>query len=118
MLTALSGLGLKVGVATRVGNDIFGDYLLAEWQQLGVDVSAVTRDAQAVTGFAFLLDHDGERTPFYAAGANLNFGLSDIPELFRRGSRCLLLYFAARCRLWTGGRWRSCFGSARRTGPP
>ncbi len=93
-LVALSGLGLRVGVSTRVGADMYGDFLLNRWGELGIDTSQVITDADRATGFAFVVNHDGERTPFYSAGANAAFGLSDIPRELCEDSRCMLLFFA------------------------
>lgn len=93
-LVALSGLGLKVGVSTRIGTDIFGDYLLEHWRKLRVDVSGVTRDPDRSTALSFIVSHEGERTPFYAAGANAAFGLNDIAAEVIESSRCVLIFFA------------------------
>ena len=91
-LVALSGLGLEVGVSTRVGADMYGDFLRKQWPDF--DTSGVTIDPGLPTGFAFILNHDGERTPFYAAGANAAFCLSDVPARFIEESRCMLIFFA------------------------
>lgn len=93
-LVALSGLGLKVGVSTRIGTDVFGDYLLDRWRKLEVDTSGVTRDPDRSTALSFIISHSGERTPFYAAGANAAFGLDDISPDVIESSRCVLIFFA------------------------
>ncbi|MEL6794064.1 MAG: PfkB family carbohydrate kinase, partial [Pseudomonadota bacterium] len=46
--------GAKVGMATRIGADSFGDDLLDLWRTEGVDVAAVTRDEDAPTGVYFV----------------------------------------------------------------
>lgn len=93
-LIALSGLGLKVGVSTRVGSDMYGEYLLEQWRELGADMSGVTVDPNRPTAFSFVLTNGGERTPFYSAGTGSEFGLSDIPTAFVENSRCMIVYFA------------------------
>lgn len=93
-LVALSGLGLKVGVSTRIGTDVFGDYLLDRWRKLKVDTNGVTRDPDRSTALSFIVSHEGERTPFYAAGANAAFGLEDIAADVIESSRCVLIFFA------------------------
>lgn len=93
-LVALSGLDVGVGVSTRVGDDMYGDYLLKQWRELGIDTSGVTVDRDRATGFSFILNHGVERTPFYSAGANSVFGLGDIPALLAENSRCMLVFFA------------------------
>ena len=91
-LVALSGLGLTVGISTRVGADMYGDFLSKQWR--GFDTSGVKIDPDRSTGFAFMLNHGNERTPFYSAGANSAFRLDDVPERFIEESRCMLIFFA------------------------
>lgn len=93
-VAALSGLGLEVGVCTRVGKDVFGDFLLNRWKESGIDTSAVTIDSTRSTAISFIACEDGERTPFYSAGANEAFCLADIPESWLAGCKCLLVFFA------------------------
>lgn len=93
-LVAVSGLGLKVGVSTRVGKDMFGDFLLNQWRELGVDTSEVTTDIDRATGFAFVVNYNGERTPFYSAGSNAAFGQSDVSDKQCESSHCMLVFFA------------------------
>lgn len=93
-LVALSGLGLEVGVSTRVGSDMYGEYLLEQWRELGADMSGVTVDRDRPTGFSFVLAGGGERTPFYSAGTGSAFGPSDIPATFVEDSRCMIVFFA------------------------
>lgn len=93
-VVALSGLGLAVGVATRVGSDMYGDFLRGQWRELGVDMSGVTVDPQRPTGFSFVLAGAGERTPFYSAGTGADFGQADVPDAYIEGSRCMVVFFA------------------------
>ncbi|MHB1456455.1 MAG: carbohydrate kinase family protein [Armatimonadota bacterium] len=93
-LCALSGLGLRVGVSSRIGADIFGDFLRQYWDEIVADTSGVAVDPCRKTGFSFILDHECERTPFYSAGSNDAFCLDDIPAEFIENSRCMLIFFA------------------------
>ena len=93
-LTAISGLGLRLGMATRIGNDLYGDYLLRQWERMGVDTGGVRRDPERQTGFSFILNHGEERTPLFSRGANTAFCLEDIPTEVIESSRCLLVFFA------------------------
>jgi sugar/nucleoside kinase (ribokinase family) len=93
-LVALSGLDLSVGVATRIGSDMYGEYLLEQWGELGVNMSGVTIERDRPTGFSFVLAGGGERTPFYSAGTGSDFGPSDIPAAFVEDSRCMIVFFA------------------------
>lgn len=88
------GMGLRVGVCTRVGADMYGSCLLNQWRELGIDTSGVTTDAERSTGFSFVVNYDGERTPFYSAGSNAAFGLDDVLARFCENSRCMLVFFA------------------------
>jgi sugar/nucleoside kinase (ribokinase family) len=115
-LLSLSGLGLRVGVATRIGNDLYGDWLLRLWGSLGTDCRAVTRDPTLPTGLAFVVDHGTERTPFFAAGANRAFCREDVPAALIDGSRCLLLFFAGALPALDGQGLADLVASCRRSG--
>lgn len=93
-VTALSGMGLRIGVSTRIGADLYGEFLLKRWRIYGVDMAGVRTNPDGATGFSFLVSHNDERTPFYSAGANGDFGLNDIPDAYITGSRCMLVFFA------------------------
>lgn len=49
--TGLARLGHRTGWIGRVGDDPFGRYAVAELEAAGIDVSTVTVDADAATGF-------------------------------------------------------------------
>lgn len=102
-LCALSGLGLKVGVSSRIGNDIFGEFLRRYWDEIGVDTTGVVVNPCRKTGFSFILDHGCERTPFYSAGSNDAFCLDDIPAEYCENSRCMLIFFAGALPSLDGG---------------
>lgn len=54
MAIAAARLGAKSGYVTRVGNDAFGQRLLALWRDEGVSTSGVTVDDDAPTGVYFV----------------------------------------------------------------
>jgi 2-dehydro-3-deoxygluconokinase len=56
---AASRLGARAGYVTRVGDDLFGRWLLDLWRDEGVDTRAVAIDADAPTGLYFVTH--GER---------------------------------------------------------
>ena len=59
---AVSKLGGKSQMITKLGVDGFGDHILGEVKPLGVDVSKVLRTKEANTALAFVsLKEDGER---------------------------------------------------------
>jgi 2-dehydro-3-deoxygluconokinase len=117
-LLALSGLGLRVGVATRVGTDFYGDWLVGLWSSLGVDCAAVTRDHDRPTGLAFVVDHGTERTPFFSPGANSAFCRADIPAALIQESRCVLLFFAGALPALDGEGMAGFVADCRRAGTP
>ncbi|MDP3759544.1 MAG: sugar kinase [Ramlibacter sp.] len=56
---AAARAGARTTYLTRLGQDTFGDALMALWQREGVDTSGIERDAQAPTGIYFVTH--GER---------------------------------------------------------
>jgi 2-dehydro-3-deoxygluconokinase len=50
VVVALGRLGIPCAILTKVGKDPFGDYLLEDWESLGVDLSYVSRGG-GPTGF-------------------------------------------------------------------
>ena len=59
---AVAKYGGKAAMITKLGNDAFGDFLLEQLQQAGVNTEYVLRTSEANTGLAFVsLRADGER---------------------------------------------------------
>ncbi|MGH2682508.1 MAG: carbohydrate kinase family protein [Actinomycetota bacterium] len=71
----LRGLGFEVEVASGVGGDPLGDFILAELQQRGIGLSHVTRSADPTGMFVILVDRAGERTMIGFRGAAERFHL-------------------------------------------
>ena len=62
--------GARVGIATRIGMDSFGDDLMTLWQGEGVDTTPVERDPDAQTGIYFVRHgEDGHRFEYRRAGS-------------------------------------------------
>ncbi len=58
--------GADVGYITRVGEDRFGEELLALWRAEGIDVSQVAKDPYAPTGIYFVThDQSGHHFSYY-----------------------------------------------------
>lgn len=69
--TWLARLGLRVGVAGKVGADAFGDFLLDVLDTRGIDRRAVLCDRRSPTSASVVLvDRFGERTFLHLPGAN------------------------------------------------
>ena len=93
-VSAISGLGVSLGVSTRVRRDVFGEYLLGCWRDMGVDATGVVIDDNLSTGAAVVLNHTSERTPFYDQGANAAFGVGDVPREYIESCKVFLIFFA------------------------
>jgi sugar/nucleoside kinase (ribokinase family) len=79
--TGLARLGLRVGVAGKVGRDGFGDFISAHLDAQGVDTRGLRRDDQTNTSFTFvMIAPDGERAFFHYVGANGALGYEDVDK--------------------------------------
>lgn len=77
--SVLARLGLPAEVAGKVGEDPFGDFLLAELSERGIGASGVRRDAEAGTSATMVMvAPDGERRFVHYIGANANYTLDDV----------------------------------------
>ena len=75
---AAARLGANVSMLGRVGNDNFGDFLLANLKQNKVDTALVQRD-NASTGTAIIIvDSNGQNSIVLSAGANGKVTSSDV----------------------------------------
>ncbi|MCC7457136.1 MAG: sugar kinase [Nitrospira sp.] len=67
---AAARLGARAGYATQIGDDVFGDQLLALWRAEGVDSRGVLRVAGAPTGIYFVTHTaQGHRFTYRRAGS-------------------------------------------------
>lgn len=79
---AAQRLGAAVRFAACVGQDAFADIALSNLIKDGVDISAVSRAADAATGAAFInVSEDGENQIAVASGANAQFAPIDVSTL-------------------------------------
>src|SRR5438132_6527528 len=68
---ALGKLGARVAVAGRVGEDLYGRFLLERLEGWGVETWPVVRDPEAATGVTLVaVDRSGERSFIHHFGAN------------------------------------------------
>jgi len=76
---ALGKLGADVMVFGRVGDDLYGRFLLERLQGWGVDTGGVTVDPRESTGVTLVpVDATGERSFIHHFGANAAFGPDDL----------------------------------------
>ena len=89
----LARLGLKVGWASRLGEDSMSSYLLRELQAEGVDCSQVVRDPNQRTGFQFkgrVVDGSDPPVEYHRNGsAASRMGPDDVDADWLRRSRHL-----------------------------
>jgi ribokinase len=76
---AAARLGGRVSMVGRVGNDRFGEMLLAQLRRDGVDASSVVRDAEQPSGTALILvGSGGQNMIAVAPGANGAVGEGEV----------------------------------------
>ncbi len=67
----LARLGVEVALVACVGQDMFGDVLLAQWRQAGIEIENVLRHPMEPTGVTIVLvDSEGERRFISTPAAN------------------------------------------------
>lgn len=76
----LSSLGLKVAFIGKLGNDIFGQFIINQLKENGVDVSLIIIDDKLKTGATVALSYDEDRANITHQGAMSYLGIDDIDE--------------------------------------
>lgn len=77
--TTLARLGMRVGVIGKVGNDVFGDFILGSLKKDNIDVNGMMRSSDLGTSFSFvIIAPDGERAFFHYVGANGSLSIEDV----------------------------------------
>jgi sugar/nucleoside kinase (ribokinase family) len=90
--TALSRLGLRAGVAGKVGADPFGEYLLGLLDERGIARSGVVVDESVATSATVVLvDAAGERTFLHLKGANERLRADELDRELLFSARALHL---------------------------
>src|SRR4029450_7344414 len=76
---ALATVGVPFAVAGRVGNDLYGRFLLEGLDRLGVGTRGVVRDPEAPPRVPPVpVDSAGERSFIHHFGANARFQSTDV----------------------------------------
>lgn len=80
--SALGQMGIAVRIFSKTGADINGQFLRAELQRNGVDISQLRETAKEPTPFTFVGVHaNGDRSFIHTPGSNLTFSITDLdPE--------------------------------------
>jgi sugar/nucleoside kinase (ribokinase family) len=88
----LRRLGRDVAVMGKVGDDLFGEFVLKDLERLGINASAVRRSATYPTSTTYIINVKGQdRRYLHCLGANADFTLADIDYSIFEGAR--VLYF-------------------------
>ncbi len=83
-------LGRNASVLGKVGQDLFGDFVLQDLKRLGIDVSHVKISQTHPTSCTFIVNVRGEdRRYIHCFGANADFSIADVPAKALEGARAL-----------------------------
>jgi sugar/nucleoside kinase (ribokinase family) len=86
----LRRLGRRVKVIGKVGIDVFGDFVLSDLDQRGIDVSQIRRSQTHQTSGTFILNVRGDdRRYIHFVGANADFSSKDVDYSALDGARVL-----------------------------
>jgi sugar/nucleoside kinase (ribokinase family) len=88
----LARLGAAAAVAGKVGNDVFGDFIIHDLAGKGIDTSHVARSEVAGTSKTVILPVVGQDRRFiHTFGANAEFNVSEIAGSLSAATRILYL---------------------------
>jgi len=90
LCVALARLGLNSRFIGRVGDDLFGHFLIDNFRKEKVDISQLQIDQKVGTGLHFIaITRDGERTMYGFRGANIYLAADEIDMAPVKSSRIL-----------------------------
>lgn len=76
---AAARLGTQVSMVGRVGRDAFGETLLGNLEEDGIEHDFVVQDGEAATGVALIVvDDNGENSIVVSSGANMRLSPADV----------------------------------------
>jgi len=79
---AIAALGGEVSMAAKVGDDPFGQHLIALLETMGVNTSLIIKDPLHFTTLAFVsLMNDGERDFYFNRGADKELAIDDLSTI-------------------------------------
>jgi len=87
---SLGKMGLKVGLAAKVGNDGMGEFVRGVFEKQGVDCRGVmvSKDPYESTSYSFImLPKSGNRRILHTLGANASLGPRDISPKLLKGAK-------------------------------
>ena len=78
--TAFNRLGFEVFCVSKIGQDLFGDFILADLTKQKLDISFILRTNNTPTACSFIVPSlKGDRTVFAYRGANATINENDLP---------------------------------------
>ena len=91
VLAMANGLGTSTGYVTRVSDDPFGDYLLAEWRKRGIDTTHVrqVRAFNAVEFSSSVPAGEGSKVVYRKGAAASTMKPDDIDPAYISGAKIL-----------------------------
>jgi sugar/nucleoside kinase (ribokinase family) len=75
----LASLGVGTAFCGMLGNDMFGNYVIAELNNRNVDTALIVQQAKHQTGITVVLNYDQDRANVTHCGAMEHFSYEDIP---------------------------------------
>ncbi|MHC4064826.1 MAG: carbohydrate kinase family protein [Planctomycetota bacterium] len=89
---ALARMGVGTDLIVKLGDDLFGRFLLDEARRVGVGCDAVRIEPGATSPFTFVVVHpDGERSFLHCPGTNATIAPQDLDRsLLRRAKFCVM----------------------------
>ncbi len=89
---SLVKLGARVGLIGKVGDDIFGEFIIRDMKEKGLDTSGITVTSQFPTSKTIIIPVKGEDRRFiHVIGANADLGYDDLDLDMIRSSRALYI---------------------------
>lgn len=85
-------LGLKTAFIGKVGDDLFGNFMIESMKQKGIDVSGIVIDPQIKTGFSVILAKQGDRAILTYPGSIPELNIRDVD--FSLISKCRHLHLS------------------------
>ena len=113
----LKRLGLEPTVLGKVGDDLFGGFVLQDLRRLGIDTNYVTKSQTKPTSCTFILNVRGEdRRYIHCFGANADFSIGDIDLKCLDGAKVLYMGGYLAMPAFRPSRLAELFQEARRRG--
>jgi sugar/nucleoside kinase (ribokinase family) len=89
---SLVKLGARVGLIGKVGDDIFGEFIIRDMNEKGLDTSGITVSSRFSTSKTIIIPVKGEDRRFiHVIGANADLGYDDLDLAMIQSSRALYI---------------------------